>query len=111
MKIAFGPILLAVTLVAVGGPAGAADADAALALAKKNDCMKCHAIDKDKKAPSYKKIAEKYRGKADGEDKAIKNMTTGPKVKLDDGTEEEHKIINTKDMSAIKNLAAWILSQ
>ena len=40
-----------------------------------------------------------------------KNMTTSPKVKLDDGTEEEHKAINTKDQAAIKNLANWILAQ
>ena len=87
------------------------DADAAQALAKKNDCMKCHSIDKDKKAPSYKKIAAKYKGKPDGEEKAIKNITTGQKVKLEDGTEEEHKIINTKDPAAIKNIVNWILAQ
>lgn len=106
--------LVLVTLMATAGfasPSLAVDADAAQALAKKNDCFKCHAVDKEKKGPSYKKIAAKYKGKADGEDKAIKNMTTGPKVKLDDGTEEEHKVINTKDQAAIKNLAQWILSQ
>jgi len=32
-------------------------------------------------------------------------------VKLEDGTEEEHKIIDTKDMKELKNLANWILSQ
>lgn len=32
------------------------------------------------------------------------------KVKLEDGTEEEHKVIGTKDAAAIKNLADWILS-
>lgn len=108
-----------VTLLASGGiatPSLAADADAAQALAKKNECTKCHAIDKDKKGPSYKKIAAKYKGKADGEEKAIKNMTTGVKVKLDDGTEEEHKIIKLDlakpaDVAALKNLAAWILAQ
>ena len=89
----------------------AVDADAAQALAKKNDCFKCHAIDKDKKGPSYKKIAAKYKGKPEGQDALIKNFTTGPKVKLDDGTEEEHKILNTKDVAAQKNLADWILSQ
>ncbi|MBK6852513.1 MAG: c-type cytochrome [Burkholderiales bacterium] len=108
-------------LVAILGAAGvlafapaahaAVDADAAKALAKKNDCFKCHAIDKEKKGPSYKKISAKYKGKADGEEKVLKNMTTGPKVKLDDGTEEEHKIINTKDAAALKNLSDWILSQ
>ena len=89
----------------------AADEAAANALAKKNDCFKCHAIDKTKKGPSFKKIADKYKGKADGEEKIIKNVTTGPKVKLEDGTEEEHKIIDTKDQKELKNLAQWILSR
>jgi cytochrome c len=92
-------------------PAHAFDAEAAQALAKKNDCLKCHAVDKEKKGPSYKKIAAKLKGKPDGEAEAIKNITTGPKVKLDDGTEEEHKIIKTKDEAAIKNLVQWILAQ
>lgn len=99
-------------LLSVSGSVLAADinADAAMALAKKNDCFKCHAIDKTKKGPSYKKIAAKYKGKPDGEEKAIKNFTTGPKVKLEDGTEEDHKIIDTKDPKELKNLAQWILS-
>lgn len=88
-----------------------ADADAAQALAKKNDCLKCHAVDKTKKGPAYKKIAEKYKGKPDGEEKCIKSMTTGPKVKLEDGSEEEHKIIDTKDQKQMKNLCEWILSR
>ena len=88
------------------------DADAAQALAKKNDCMKCHAIDKTKKGPSFKKTAAKYKGKtAEGEEKILKNITTGPKVKLEDGTEEDHKIIDSKDPKALKNLIDWILSQ
>jgi cytochrome c len=89
----------------------AVDADAAQALAKKNDCFKCHAVDKTKKGPSLKKIAEKYKGKADGEEKVIHNITSGNKVKLSDGTEEDHKIIDTKDAKELKNLAAWILAQ
>ena len=88
----------------------AADEAAAQALAKKNDCLKCHSVEKEKKGPSYKKISAKYKGKADGEATIIKNITTGPKVKLDDGSEEDHKIINTKDEAAMKNLAQWILS-
>jgi cytochrome c len=88
----------------------ALDADAAQALAKKNGCLKCHAIDKDKKGPSYKKIAAKLKGKPDAEATIIKSITTGPKVKFEDGTEEEHKIIDTKDAAALKNLAEWVLS-
>jgi cytochrome c len=98
-------------LVSISPAQAAVDADAAQALFKKNDCTKCHAVDKTKKGPSLQKIAAKYKGKADGEEKVIKNMTTSPKVKLEDGTEEEHKAINTKDQAAIKNLASWILAQ
>ena len=89
----------------------AVDEDAAKALAKKNDCFKCHAIDKSKKGPSYKKIAAKYKEKKLGEKEAIKQMTEGKKVKLEDGTEEDHKIIETKDPKELSNIAQWILSQ
>lgn len=88
----------------------AIDADAAKSLAKRNDCFKCHAVDKTKKGPSYKKVALKYKGKPDGEEKLIKNITTAPRVTLEDGTIETHKIIDTKDQSEIKNLVGWILS-
>lgn len=95
-------------------PAYAADDDDSgefKAILKKNDCFKCHAIAKTKKGPSYKKIAAKYKGKeAEGEAKMFKNVTTGQKVKLEDGTEEEHKIIDIKDPNEIKKLLRWILS-
>ena len=97
--------------LSVAAPAQAAiDEDAAKALAKSNDCLKCHAVDKDKKGPSMAKISAKYKGKADGQEKAIKNMTEGQKVKLSDGTEEKHKIIDTKDPKELKNMADWFLS-
>jgi cytochrome c len=105
--------LSAAVVVAISAlnPAQAAvDVEAAKALAKSNDCLKCHATDKDKKGPSMKKIADKYRGKPEGQEKAIKNMTEGQTVKLTDGTEEKHKIIDTKDPKELKNMADWYLS-
>lgn len=102
------PLLLA--LAGLTPTHAAVDADDAQALMKSNKCTKCHAPDKERSGPSLKKIAAKYKGKADGEEKVIKNITTGPKVKLDDGSEEEHKIIKTKDDAQLKNLAQWILS-
>lgn len=97
-------------LGAMGTAQAAVDVEAAKALAKANDCLKCHAADKDKKGPSMKKIAAKYKGKPDGQEKAIKNMTDGQMVKLTDGTEEKHKIIDTKDPKELKNMADWYLS-
>ena len=87
------------------------DEDAAKLLFKQNDCTKCHAPDKNKKGPSLKKTAKEYKGKANAEQEIIKHMTAGKKVKLDDGTEEDHKVIETKDQKALSNLARWILSQ
>jgi cytochrome c len=104
--------ILGVTALVFSGASNAAiNADAASALAKKSDCLKCHAIDKDKKASSFKKIAEKWKGKGDAEAKLIDSLTKAPKVKLMDGTEEEHKVIATKDVNEIKNLIGWILAQ
>jgi len=90
--------------------ASAVDEVAAKALAKKNDCFKCHAVAKSKKGPSFKKIADKYRGKTDGQSKLITNFTTEPMVELSDGTKERHRVIDTKNMDEMKNLADWILS-
>ena len=114
MKIKTSLLLTGSLFVALAGLApvhAAVDEAAAKALAKKNDCFKCHAIDKSKKGPSYKKIAAKYKEKKLGEKDAIKQMTTGPKVKLEDGTEEDHKNIDTRDQKELSNLAQWILSQ
>ncbi len=101
---------VALTIAAIV-PAHAVDADAAQALFKKSECTKCHAVDKTKSGPSLKNIALKYKGKADGQNKVILQMTTGPKMKLEDGTQEEHKVIGTKDPKELTNLADWILSQ
>ena len=90
--------------------ASAADADAARTLARQSNCFKCHAIDKDKDGPAWKKVAEKYKGKAGAEDKLIKHITSGEKAKFPDGHEEDHAIVKTKDQAQIKNLVDWILS-
>jgi cytochrome c len=98
-------------LLASSAVHAAADDAAAKSLAQGNDCFKCHAVDKPKKGPSLVKIAAKYKGRADAQEQLITNFTTGPLVKLPDGSEEKHKIVNTKDTKALKNLAEWILSQ
>lgn len=103
-----GSIAFASTAI---NPAHAAVNDAqAEQLIKENKCSKCHSATKNKSGPSWTKVATKYKGKADGEQKIITNITTGPEVKLDDGTKEDHKIIKTKDQVQLKNLAQWILA-
>lgn len=97
-------------LVAVSPAQAAADAAQAEALLKANKCTKCHDVAKSKSGPAFKKVAEKYTGKADAEASLVKFLTTGPTIKTDDG-EEQHKVIKAKDEAETKNLVQWVLSQ
>lgn len=97
-----------ITLAPMAAPA--VEADAAQALLKKSDCLKCHAVDKKKDGPSYKEVAAKYKGKPDAEQKLFTHVTTSPKVKVD-GKEEEHGSLKTKNEAEIRNVVQWILSR
>jgi len=90
----------------------AADVDAVAAekLAKQSNCFKCHLIDRKKESTPWREVAAKYRGKPDAVDKLTYHVTSGEKVKFDDGHEEEHKIVKSKDPVQIRNLVEWILS-
>jgi cytochrome c len=81
------------------------------AVFKENDCHKCHHATKAKKGPSLAKISAKYKEKKLDEKEAIKHMTAGQKVKLDDGTEEDHKVIDTKDVKVQTAVAKWMLAR
>ncbi len=97
----------------VSAPVLAQDVEAAKGLAEQNNCMQCHGLRKDKDAPSFLKIAEKYKGKATAVDELVKHMTAGNEVKLADGTKEKHKIAKTmpaNDAAQLKNLAQYIMS-
>lgn len=86
------------------------DVAAAEGLAKKSGCLKCHSVTQKKDAPSYKSVAEKYKGKADAEQTLVKHLTTNPKVKVD-GREEEHDSLKTKNEADVRNVVRWILSR
>lgn len=103
--------LCATVLVpAAAAPAAKVDGKAALALVKNEKCVKCHDPVEKKEAKSFTEISKKYKGKPDAAEKIRHHMTTGEKVKLDDGSQEEHKIIKTQDENQIQNLIAWIRS-
>jgi len=114
LRCALTGTLAGIALLIFMPAAHAVDADAAKALAKQNNCMKCHAVDKEKDGPAFKKVAEKYKGKANAEARLVEHITSGEKAKFPDGHEEEHKIVKTsppKDMEQVKNLVQWILAQ
>lgn len=108
-------VLAGMTLGAfVQSASAAVDEEAAKALLRQNNCLKCHAVDKDKDGPAYKKVAAKYKGKSDAEQRLIQHITSGEKAKFPDGHEEEHKVVRTspaKDMAQIRNLVQYILAQ
>ena len=97
--------LVAAVLLAMTPSVYAADVDvdAAKALAKQNNCLKCHAIDKDKDGPSFKSVAAKFKGNADAEAKLMNHLTTGEKAKFPDGHEEDHE--NRNQPVAVKQVA------
>ena len=100
-------------LLALAGAAPAkaqVDAEAAEELARRNDCFKCHAIDKKKKWPAYTRVAAKLKTKPDGVQTVIEHITTGPLIQMEDGTHENHRIIDTKYPDELSNLAKWNLS-
>ena len=103
---------LSIAAAAMFTPASAVavDATAAKALARQNNCFKCHAVDKKKEGPAWKEVAAKLKSDKDAEAKLTKHLTSGPKVKFDDGHEEDHPIIKAKSPDDTKNLVQWILS-
>ena len=106
----FRPLAI-VGFVAFAQPAFASvDEEAAIALAKKSDCFKCHSVETKKEGPAYREVAKKYKGKPEAEDKLFTHVTTAPIVKVD-GVEEEHQIVKTRKKDAIQNLIRWILSR
>lgn len=86
------------------------DAETALEVLKRNDCTKCHSVKKSKNGPSYQKVSKKYMGKPDAEETLYKHLTTNPKVKLEDGTEEQHKKTDFANPEQLREFIRWILS-
>ena len=106
----FATVVTAGLALGIAAGAKAADEEAARALARQSNCFKCHSVEKKKEAPPWKEVAAKYKGKPEAEAKLIHHITSGERVKFEDGHEEEHKIVASKDPAQIKNLVDWILS-
>ena len=87
------------------------DETAARDLAQSSGCFKCHGVDKKKDGPAFRDSAAKYKGDPDAEAKLIYHVTSGEKVKFDDGHEEEHKKVKTQNPSRNSQLLVdWILA-
>jgi cytochrome c len=108
-------VLAALGLVAWSADAtAAADAEAAQALMRQNNCTKCHAVDKDKDGPSFRRTARGLQNKPDAEQILVRHLTSGDIAVFPDGREEAHRIVKTNppnDRAQVLNLVRWILEQ
>ncbi len=77
-------------------------------LAKKNNCMGCHQLDKKGLGPSLKEIGAKYKSDADGAAKIEAALKNGSK-----GAWGENSVMMAQaqvNEADAKALAAWMLS-
>jgi cytochrome c len=71
--------LLVAGLALLALPALAADQDAVLALAKKNGCLACHALDQKMVGPAWKDVAARYAGQAGAAEQLAAKVKKGGK--------------------------------
>jgi len=92
-----------IALIAFATTGAWANAD----LAKNNNCMACHAVDKKIVGPAYKDVAKKYAGQPDAEATLAKSIKAGGSGKW--GTIPMPAQAQLSDADA-KALAAWVLA-
>ena len=94
----------AFVLVAASGIAYSSLANEALA--KKNDCLGCHAVAVKLVGPSYKDVAAKYAGQTDAADQLSASIRNGSVGKWGDIPMPAHPKLSAADA---KKLAEWVL--
>lgn len=98
-------ILLSLTAV---GLLAAGSAHASQALAQKNNCLSCHAVDKQIVGPAYKQVAAKYKGDASAPAKLAEKVKKGGTGVWGQIPMPPNPQVSDADMKA---LIQWILSQ
>lgn len=80
---------------------------ASLALAQKNSCTACHAVDTKLVGPAYAEVAKKYKGQKNAEATLIANIKKGGSGKWGAVPMPAQSALSDADA---KTLAKWILS-
>ena len=93
--------------VSAGLLAAAGNALASEALAKKHNCLACHAIDKKLVGPSYAEVAAKYKGDAGAEAKLIAKVKNGGSGAWGQIPMPPNASVPDAD---IKTMVKWVLS-
>ena len=85
----------------------AAEAPAGEALATRNGCLACHAVDKKVVGPGFKEVAAKYRADKGAAAKLAEKVKQGGKGVWGDMLMPPNTHVKDEDIKAI---VAWILS-
>jgi cytochrome c len=93
-----------------GALAKEVDVGAAEKLVKKSGCARCHLMSVKKVGPAFKAAAEKYKDRADAEQKLFAHLTTGPTIEVF-GNKERHITPKTEDEAEIRNLVRYVLTR
>lgn len=72
-------ILSLIALVGLSATAFAVDKDAAMALAQKNGCLACHALDTKMVGPAWNEVGKKYAGDATAAEQLAVKVKKGTK--------------------------------
>ncbi len=97
-------LILAAALALVPAAALAEEGEA---LAQKNGCLACHAVDKKVVGPSYKEVAAKYRSDKDAQARLEKKVKMGGQGVWGAIPMPPNSAVSDADISA---LVKWILS-
>jgi len=97
---------ISAVLLSLAALAASPSAHANLALAQKNACMACHAVDKKLVGPAYAEVAKKYAGQADAVDKLSANIKAGGSGKWGPVPMPAQAALSDADA---KTLASWVL--
>ncbi|SAL47898.1 cytochrome c-551 [Caballeronia peredens] len=103
-------LFFGVMLVAASGAVFAAEQPAAadaIAIARSNACMGCHAIDRKLVGPSFQQIAEKYKGDAQAGARLEKKVKNGGAGVWGSIPMPSHPKMSDAD---IRTVVAWVLA-
>ncbi len=81
--------------------------EASEALARKNDCLGCHAVSTKLVGPAYKDVAAKYAGQPDAVAQLSQSIRNGGVGKWGDLPMPAHPKLSEADA---KKLASWVLN-
>ncbi|VXC59768.1 Cytochrome c class I [Burkholderia sp. 8Y] len=79
----------------------------AIAIARSNACMGCHAVDRKLVGPSFQQIAQKYKGDAQASAKLTKKVKDGGAGVWGSIPMPSHPAMNDGD---IRTVVAWVLA-